>query len=140
MKANGKFRGVLRALLCVALLAALLVPVLAMAEEEEAESNVVRYAAPVMKSLTNVSGGVKIQWEKVSGATEYRVFRKVGKKGTWEKVGASKGTSLTDKKAASGTTYYYTVQATGKDRADGVIGARTLTITYYAMPKMHSMC
>ena len=66
-------------------------------------------AAPVITSVSSVSGGVKIQWAKSTGAAKYRVFRRT-ETGSWTKLGDVTGTSYTDKTAVAGTTYYYTVR------------------------------
>ena len=66
-------------------------------------------AAPVVTGVSSVSGGVKIQWAKSTGAAKYRVFRRT-ETGSWTKLGDTTATSYTDKTAAAGTTYYYTVR------------------------------
>lgn len=56
--------------------------------------------------------GVKISWDKVSGATGYKIYRKV-KGGSWKTVTttSSKTTSYTDTGATSGKKVYYRVKA-----------------------------
>lgn len=56
------------------------------------------------------SGKIKISWEKVSGASSYRVYRSTNKK-TWTLVKKTKTTSYTDTEAKAGTKYYYRVKA-----------------------------
>lgn len=68
-------------------------------------------ATPKLKSASNTSTGVKITWNKVSGADSYTVYRKTGKN-SWTPIkGSIKGTSYVDKKAKKGVTYKYTVKA-----------------------------
>jgi hypothetical protein len=75
-------------------------------------------ATPVLSTpkLTRIAASSKkvvIQWEKVAGATGYRVFRKTAG-GSWTTLSTiRKGNvlSYTDKTAKKGTTYYYTVRA-----------------------------
>jgi len=69
-----------------------------------------KLATPVVK-ISNVTTGVKITWNKVSGAENYKVYRKTGS-GSWVAIKSGvKGTSYTDTTAKSGTAYYYTVRA-----------------------------
>ncbi len=66
---------------------------------------------PKLSRLTNVSGGLSLTWEKVSGAERYAVYRKTS--GTnWTRI-ATLGdvNSYIDAAAVSGTRYTYTVRA-----------------------------
>ena len=57
---------------------------------------------------------LKISWNKVAGATGYRVYRSLSEDGTYEKVGevkAGKTLAYTDKNLVCGRTYYYHVRA-----------------------------
>jgi Leucine-rich repeat (LRR) protein len=80
--------------------------------------------APVLGSLSNVSNGVKVSWNKVDGASGYYVYRhKAGK--SWEKIGNVTGeNTLTyvDTTVGSGISYAYTVRAY-KKAANGNITA-----------------
>ena len=62
-------------------------------------------------TLANSSTGVQVNWEKVSGATKYRVYRKTSATGSWTQLTETTGTSYTDTTAKAGTMYYYTVRA-----------------------------
>lgn len=73
-----------------------------------------RVKAPVLTSLTNVRSGIEVKWNAVSGAENYRVYRKTGG-GSWTKVGDSQGTSLIDTGVKSGTEYTYTVRCITRD-------------------------
>lgn len=65
--------------------------------------------SPDISSLKNVNGGVRISWEKKSGAAFYSVYRKTSKS-EWKEIGKAKGTSYTDKTAVSGKKYTYAVK------------------------------
>ena len=67
---------------------------------------------PASLKASNVNGGIKVTWAKVSGASTYVVYRKAGSAKSWTKVATVKTNSYTDKTAKSGTTYKYTVKAT----------------------------
>ncbi|MCC8129576.1 MAG: hypothetical protein LIO51_06540, partial [Clostridiales bacterium] len=72
---------------------------------------IVRLAQPSV-TLSKVSGGVKVSWGKVSGATKYRVYRKTAGASSWTTIKSSTtSTNYTDTTAKSGTTYYYSVRA-----------------------------
>ena len=77
-------------------------------------------AAPVIKELKCTSKGVKITWDKVTGAEKYRVFIKSGSK--WKKLKDTTSTSYTHTSVDSGKTYTYTVRcisSTGKSYKSG---------------------
>lgn len=73
-------------------------------------------ADPVLQSVSNVTAGVHISWQKVSGAENYRVFRKtVGQ--SWTAIGTTASESFTDEAVQSGATYTYTVRCISADAA-----------------------
>lgn len=53
---------------------------------------------------------VAVTWVAAPRATSYEVFRR-GSNGIWASVGSTAGVSFTDSTAASGTAYFYRVQA-----------------------------
>lgn len=68
---------------------------------------------PEIASVSNVPGGVKVTWNKISGAAGYYVYRKTGG-GKWIKLTSVSGGSSAayiDTDAESGKTYTYTVRA-----------------------------
>ncbi len=65
--------------------------------------------APVISKLANTNTGITIQWNKVSGATVYTVYRKTT--GDWTNLGNTKNLNFKDTTAKAGTTYTYTVRA-----------------------------
>ncbi|MBQ8935005.1 MAG: leucine-rich repeat protein, partial [Oscillospiraceae bacterium] len=92
-------------------------------------------SAPTLGSIANVSGGVQITWGKVTGAAKYRVFRKTAGS-NWQVLGDTTGLIYTDKTAASGTAYTYTVRcvsANGKTFTSAYDPAGK-TITYLSAP------
>ena len=91
---------------------------------------VAKLSAPALKTIANRTGGVYITWSAVSGASGYRVYRRIPGK-SWEQLGTTTATSYTDSSAVSGTSYIYTVQAyKGKDFSG--YDAAGLSITYLA--------
>lgn len=76
-----------------------------------ANSMQIKYlTVPKLSKAVNSKDGVTVSWSKISGATEYKVYRK-SSSGSWSQIGTSSTTSFVDETAASGTTYYYTVRA-----------------------------
>ncbi len=77
-----------------------------------------RLSIPTLKSAENASGGIKVTWSKVTGATSYYVYRKTSG-GSWTRIATATSTSYTDSSSLkSGTTYIYTVRAVkGSDRS-----------------------
>ncbi len=68
-------------------------------------------AAPKLTSIEKVSNGITVKWNKVSGATSYRVYRKLKNEKDWTYITSVSSTQYTDKKATKGKTYSYTVKA-----------------------------
>lgn len=92
-----------------------------------------KLGTPKLKSVTNIAAGPKITWNKVTGASYYRVFVKSGK--NWKLLGTTRNNYFVDKKAKSGKTYTYTVRcvdAGGKPISD--FNRKGVTNTFYATP------
>ena len=66
-----------------------------------------------VKSTEDVTSGVKLTWDKVSGVPKYRVF--VDNNGSWKGIGDTTTTSFIDKTAVPGRVYRYTVRGVGSD-------------------------
>lgn len=66
---------------------------------------------PTLLATTTAQSGIKINWEAVSGASGYAVYRKMASTG-WGMIATTTSTSYTDKSGMSnGATYYYTIRA-----------------------------
>lgn len=71
-------------------------------------------AYPKVTLLTNVSGGVRIAWTKVTGAAKYRLFYKTS--AGWKRFGTDGTvTSCTINQLTAGKTYTFTIRAIGKN-------------------------
>ncbi len=57
---------------------------------------------------------VAVKWKKVKGATQYEVYRSTKSKSGYKKIGTTKKTSYTDKKATGGKKYYYKIRVCKK--------------------------
>ena len=63
------------------------------------------------------TGYVKLSWEAVEGAVEYKIYRSTSKEGSYKLMKTTSGASYTNTNAKNGTTYYYKVKAIAKKEA-----------------------
>ena len=93
-------------------------------------------SVPKIKKTENVYGGVKLTWNKVSGAEKYRVYYKKNNK--WKGLGNTTSTSFIDTKAMSDHNYTYTVRCITKDGRNFASGydGKGKSILYTASPKI----
>ena len=84
------------------------------------DKNGLRYlplATPSVKAIANSNAGIQLQWNRVAGAKQYVVYRKTA--GTsWSKLAVVSDLSYLDQTAVSGTSYTYTLSASGDTGAD----------------------
>ena len=80
---------------------------------EPAEISIRYLSAPTVKSITyaNRTKSILLTWDKVSGASEYHVFRKACGSTEWEFIGTTTTNSYNDYDVFHTNTYTYTVQA-----------------------------
>ena len=92
-------------------------------------------AAPEISKLENVNGGVKITWNKVSGASKYRIYQK--NSSDWFRVSDTTSNSIVDKSVDVGT-YTYTVRCISDDGKSFESGfnPKGLSIRYNQAPKI----
>ena len=80
-------------------------------ESEYVTGSVIFMAPPEITSVKAVSNGNQIKWNRVAGATAYKVYRKTPS-GSWEALAMLEGAlSYVDANAKKGAAYYYTVAA-----------------------------
>ncbi len=72
-------------------------------------------ATPKNLSVVNKEDGILFRWNKVQGATGYRVYRKRADATGWAFLKAVKTNKYLDKRAEDGVDYVYTVRAVYKD-------------------------
>ena len=72
---------------------------------------------PVISSLKGTDNGVQIQWGALSGAEQYRVYRKTGDE-SWKRIADIKENSYVDTDALSGKKISYTVRCINADGSD----------------------
>lgn len=91
-------------------------------------------SAPSVTDVSlNTSGGTVIKWNKISGATGYKVYRKVAD-GSWKYLGKTTSLNYTDKSSrVSGTEYFYTVRAYNS-KGNGIYGKFGVSSLYLSMP------
>ena len=69
---------------------------------------------PIITSLTNTSGGIKISWNKVDGAYGYRLYYKPVS-GGWKRFKDTTATSFTDSGVVPNKTETYTIRCIDKN-------------------------
>ena len=74
----------------------------------------VNLPAPQIKSLANTTGGIKISWNKVSGAYGYRLYYKPAS-GGWKRFKDTTATSFTDSGVVPNKTETYTIRCIDKN-------------------------
>ena len=89
--------------------------------------------ATVNLKLTAGSKKATVKWNKVTGATGYKVYYKTSKKGSWKllKTTGSGTTSYTKTGLTKGKTYYFTVKAvrtTGGKTYNGSYNAKSVKV------------
>ena len=94
------------------------------------------YAQPSVKG-TNVAktGKVKINWNKVTGAKKYQVYRATSSSGKFTLLGTTTGKTWTHSKGTAGKAYWYKVRAIGKSGAASAYSAKVKRTCDYAQPK-----
>lgn len=101
---------------------------------------VTKLSSPKLTSVANTTDGVKLSWNKVSGAEKYRVFRKTSGK-SWTAVGTTTALSFTDKNVKPATKYIYTVRCVSKNANSYTSGFDTAgkSITFISASKISSV-
>ncbi len=80
----------------------------------------------VTVSLSSLNSGVKLEWNKISAAEGYYIYRKTGKDEDYsliEEVDDMSITSYVDMQVVSGETYYYNVRAYFDDEQSEYLGS-----------------
>ena len=92
-------------------------------------SGLVRLLTPTVK-VENTTPGIKVTWNKTSGATGYIVYRAEyvnGKWSSWKNLGKlSNVDSYVDTTVASGVTYKYTVRAYNGTSLSGYVASGSI--------------
>ena len=98
---------------------------------------------PELSGISNVFGGVKVEWKAPKGAVKYRVFRKnleEGDDAEWKPVASTSALNITDTSVISGKEYAYTVRCL--DNSDGYCSsfdAAGLTAQYFEAPVLRGI-
>ena len=92
---------------------------------------------PTLSKIATTSNGVKLTWNKVTGATEYQVLAKTSKSGSWKKVAITSSTSYTYK-AESGKYCYMTVKAVNGSSVS-TYNSTGLNVKFLAQPTISKL-
>ena len=100
---------------------------------------VVNYAAPKVTKLENVSGGLKLTYQKAPGVKKVQILARQGS-GKWTVVGTSTSNSFLWKNAGYGKTYSMSVRCLGPDgkTVASSQSKRSSAITRLTAPKVNS--
>ncbi|MDO4649603.1 MAG: fibronectin type III domain-containing protein, partial [Eubacteriales bacterium] len=79
-----------------------------------ASKNIQYVATPSIASLALTTNGMKVTWNKVSGASKYRVLYKISGEKSWKTVGDTTAANYTVNGLTSGKTYVFTVRCVNK--------------------------
>lgn len=67
--------------------------------------------APKLTSIANVNDGIRVNWNKVNGATEYRVYRRASGERSWSYLETVTTNYYIDNNVNSSTYYRYTIRS-----------------------------
>lgn len=67
-------------------------------------------STPALPTYESKGDSVQLKWKAVSGAVNYRVYRKTSSTGSWKSIGTTTKASFVDKKVEPGKKYIYTVR------------------------------
>ena len=95
--------------------------------------------APTIKTVANVDDCVKITWNPISKATQYRVYKKADGETNWKFIGECRSSGFTDSEVGDGVGYRYTVRAVG-DKGGLSTYLEGKTITVLKMPAIKLYC
>lgn len=70
-------------------------------------------STPSISKFENTSGGIKLSWNKVTGAYGYRLYRKTSS--GWKRIKDTTATTYTDSAVKSGRTETYTIRCIDKN-------------------------
>lgn len=76
---------------------------------------------------TKTAQTVRLSWKKVTGATEYRIYRYTN--GKWKRIGSTESNSFTVKKLKSDTKYKFKVRAVCELKSKNLYGSYSKVIT-----------
>lgn len=93
---------------------------------------------PAFTKIENVSGGISLAWEKIGGASGYRLERSITGAAPWNTVKTSKSegdVTYTDRQVTPGGSYYYRVRAYDSAGNPGLTGGSRKRI-YLVAPSL----
>lgn len=91
-----------------------------------------------LTSAVNTKEGIKVSWNRVTGAAAYKVYRKSGKDSTWSLVATVNTNSYTDQIVMGGTVYKYTVKAVSGAYA-GSYDANGISVSCLVTPEIGTL-
>ncbi|MBO7179218.1 MAG: hypothetical protein J6V78_02645 [Clostridia bacterium] len=94
---------------------------------------------PILKSASNVKGGIKITWLDTNTADKkFYIYRKAPGETSWKRIGTTTTASYTDTKVTNGTTYAYTVR-TASNTNVSTYNTKGISSLYIETPTLKSL-
>lgn len=103
------------------------------------EGKTIYYNVPIVNHLENVYNGIKISWNKVSDATDYRVYRRGSGEKSWTYITTTKDNFFVDKNVKHNVYYRYTLRATNSKGLYSNYYSDSEYIKYVESPKLTSI-
>jgi len=76
------------------------------------------YAPPKIKTIKAENGGIKLTWDKASGAASYNVYRRLKTESAFVKIANVKTNSFADTTVSGNSRYYYRLTTVGSYGAE----------------------
>ncbi|MBR2715952.1 MAG: leucine-rich repeat protein [Ruminococcus sp.] len=94
-------------------------------------------APPKVSKFTNTTDGVKLTWNKVSGAVKYRIYVKTSS--SWKGIGDTSDNYFIHTDAQSGKSYTYTLKAFDKNGVSSSFISKGFTNKFIATPAISAI-
>ena len=107
----------------------------------DAAGKTIKYVArPTISTAESTKNGVKLTWEPVAGAVNYKIVVKTATS-EWKTLGCTSGTSFTWPRATSGVTYTFGIRCVTADGKTytSAFDAAGKTLKYIAQPAISSL-
>ena len=89
--------------------------------------------APKLTSITNVNEGIRVNWNTVTGADSYRVYRKAQGEKSWKYLGTTSSDSYVDTNVQGAVNYTYTVRS-AKGKTFGSYDSKGISVKCIETP------
>ena len=99
----------------------------------------ITYVGVTVVKLENKASGVKVSWDKVSGASKYRVYRKYSGESSYTKLKDVTTTSYTDTAVTQNKKVYYAVRVYDTNNNYSALATNSTTFIKTPSPKVSTL-